>query len=493
MFILIPVLNYLLFLIPMTSGASVSNLNSLTSDTAITIIIKQSPADLEIGYNNKFNEYQLTYFGRKSDTISIPKLNWVTIRIKYLGKTIIYGARKGDSLIITTTPKLQFKCINETKKQYDTLFFSFMGKRLEPEYLNFKKLELLTYKTPPPKDSSKPWITIIKKVEDKTFYERYAGLAKKINTQEWSIIDSLKAIGKLSNEFALTYGSIIDANYIRRIIECYKQTKKDDYLKILKNRYVFNAVYLKYDAGSYKEMLEGYMQNVIAKSNFFKYSRTAITFDYKMIFDSAKNYTSGKILDYIRFTCLKYFKEEQPDSIYHVYFNKFVKLTKDTDYINYFTSPYPYPIESSKRGKNNLLYSNDNSNNRFISDILIENKGHILYIDLWASWCSPCIALIPDMEKLRDEYSGKNIKFLYLSVDENYTRWKTAAATHNLSNYSLSYLFAQPRNSTFLKGLQVNEIPRYLIIDKTGKIIKTHAPQPCTKEVRALLNQELSK
>jgi len=47
-------------------------------------------------------------------------------------------------------------------------------------------------------------------------------------------------------------------------------------------------------------------------------------------------------------------------------------------------------------------------------------KGQVLFVNVWASWCPPCIAEMPTIEKLYEAVGdNSNIKFILLSMDQN--------------------------------------------------------------------------
>ena len=48
---------------------------------------------------------------------------------------------------------------------------------------------------------------------------------------------------------------------------------------------------------------------------------------------------------------------------------------------------------------------------------LADFSGKLVYVDVWATWCGPCKAEIPSLQKLEGEYHDKNITFLSVSVD----------------------------------------------------------------------------
>ena len=57
-----------------------------------------------------------------------------------------------------------------------------------------------------------------------------------------------------------------------------------------------------------------------------------------------------------------------------------------------------------------------------ISKILEQNKGKIVVLDLWASWCRDCIQSMPKAKELEDK--NPNVKFIFLSLDRNEEAWK---------------------------------------------------------------------
>ena len=54
---------------------------------------------------------------------------------------------------------------------------------------------------------------------------------------------------------------------------------------------------------------------------------------------------------------------------------------------------------------------------------LADFKGNVIYIDLWATWCGPCIQESPAFEALGKKYAGKDIVFLPVSTDTTTKPW----------------------------------------------------------------------
>ena len=57
---------------------------------------------------------------------------------------------------------------------------------------------------------------------------------------------------------------------------------------------------------------------------------------------------------------------------------------------------------------------------------LDEYKGKVLVLDFWASWCGPCRAEIPNMKKYYEEFKGKGVEFLSVSIDAKKDAWEKA-------------------------------------------------------------------
>jgi thiol-disulfide isomerase/thioredoxin len=119
-------------------------------------------------------------------------------------------------------------------------------------------------------------------------------------------------------------------------------------------------------------------------------------------------------------------------------------------------------------------------------------KGKYLLIDFWASWCGPCIKNIPALEKLMKKYSTDPIQFIAVSIDTDSIDWKESIKKNRFSGTQLCDLKG-------FKGILteyckvVTSIPRYVLIDKEGKIINYDMPQPLNPELEELIDKLLKK
>ena len=116
-------------------------------------------------------------------------------------------------------------------------------------------------------------------------------------------------------------------------------------------------------------------------------------------------------------------------------------------------------------------------------------KGKYIYIDFWATWCGPCIKEIPSLIELEKEYHGKDIAFVSISFDKDadVPKWKNFIKKNTMGNIQL---WANTEgNKRLTKSWNISSIPRFVILDREGKVVDSNAPFPSSREIRPLLNK----
>lgn len=117
-------------------------------------------------------------------------------------------------------------------------------------------------------------------------------------------------------------------------------------------------------------------------------------------------------------------------------------------------------------------------------------KGSYVYIDLWATWCGPCIAEIPALKELETIYGDKNIRFLSISTDKraDLQKWKMFIVENKLGGTQLIV----DKDSEFYKFYNVNTIPRFVLLDPQGKIVDADAKRPSNPALKTQLDELLN-
>lgn len=116
-------------------------------------------------------------------------------------------------------------------------------------------------------------------------------------------------------------------------------------------------------------------------------------------------------------------------------------------------------------------------------------KGKFIYIDVWATWCGPCVAEIPALKAVEKEYHGKNIEFVSISIDDkkDFEKWKKMVTDKELKGIQL---FADNDwKSDFVKNYAIDGIPRFILLDTEGKIVNADAPRPSDAKLKELLKK----
>ena len=109
-------------------------------------------------------------------------------------------------------------------------------------------------------------------------------------------------------------------------------------------------------------------------------------------------------------------------------------------------------------------------------------KGSYIYIDVWASWCKPCLTEIPSLKKLKTELKGKNIKFVGISIDQDKNAWKKMVKEKHLGGIQL-----WQTNKDFSTAYKINAIPRFIIIDTKGNVVDSDASRPSSPDTKNTL------
>jgi thiol-disulfide isomerase/thioredoxin len=116
-------------------------------------------------------------------------------------------------------------------------------------------------------------------------------------------------------------------------------------------------------------------------------------------------------------------------------------------------------------------------------EILAKHKGKTIFIDIWASWCGDCLKGIPGVKEIQK--NNPQLTYLFLSLDKKEKNWKAGIEKHTLigEHYFLKDGFKSP----FCKAIDVDWIPRYMIINPDGSIKLYEAVKTNDKALQAAI------
>lgn len=123
---------------------------------------------------------------------------------------------------------------------------------------------------------------------------------------------------------------------------------------------------------------------------------------------------------------------------------------------------------------------------------LSDLKGKIVYADIWATWCGPCVEELPKAKEIQQKFSEKDdVVFLYVSIDSKSTNWKNFLEKDPAFKGTHINISDDTEVSKLYKAYQMSGVPAYFLIDKEGKIITATASRPSSGkvegEIRALV------
>jgi thiol-disulfide isomerase/thioredoxin len=101
-----------------------------------------------------------------------------------------------------------------------------------------------------------------------------------------------------------------------------------------------------------------------------------------------------------------------------------------------------------------------------------EWQGKVLVINFWATWCPPCMKEMPEFEAMQKEFGSKGLQFIGIAIDD------AEPVKEFITNKNITYpiLLGEDQGTKIAHDLGniVNTVPFTVIVDKNGRVIKTH-------------------
>jgi thiol-disulfide isomerase/thioredoxin len=244
--------------------------------------------------------------------------------------------------------------------------------------------------------------------------------------------------------------------------------------------------------GFYKENCEKLSELYLKeyRSNFVKSSSLKLPVyrkiaDYLLANNPAPTKDAVKISDYLRAVSLINEINAADSKSAVMRFTPLIKEVKDSEYNSVL----------SQRIKHLLEYGGGDTAKNFVAKDILGNSvalkdftGKVIFIEMWATWCVPCLEEIPYLDKLKNHYkSNQNIVFISLSVDNDQSKWEKKVSS-----------FISKENQWIIDGLKLNDYqisgyPTSIIINKDFTIQSLHGPRPSSSQTMKILDEVLSK
>ncbi len=227
---------------------------------------------------------------------------------------------------------------------------------------------------------------------------------------------------------------------------------------------------------AYQNLLEAHFTRLVSEETLESGNSGQTVLYLKKVNEALPNgYAKDKMMSsYLQFG-LK--PDASLDEAYNLYKNSkpnpenLAKITEHYNKLKAITAGSPSPI---------FNYENHKGGTTALTDL----KGKYVYIDVWATWCGPCLREIPSLLQVEKDYHGKNIQFVSISIDEpkDYDKWKAMVTEKELGGIQL--MADNNWKSKFVEEYAILGIPRFILIDPQGNIVSADAPRPSDPELR---------
>lgn len=258
---------------------------------------------------------------------------------------------------------------------------------------------------------------------------------------------------------------------------------------------IFRADYDKdrFDSDVYG-FYKGFMNSVAYSSYFPKYVQVSqgSTCDWEYTYAKLQNDTLIKETPFFETFLIRTLDGMVQDFPKHKS-KKYVDMTvavADSTFAMTLKERYHDAFAEDMMVENEVLLMSSDGRKTTLDKVLHEVRGKVAYVDFWASWCRPCCAEMEPAAELRERMKGKDIEFIYLSTDEDHSKMCGSLDKLKLTGCQV-YRILNPKAAKFMYEYNIQLIPRYMIIDKNGKIVNDNAPRPSSEEIEDILSETL--
>jgi len=231
--------------------------------------------------------------------------------------------------------------------------------------------------------------------------------------------------------------------------------------------------------------------HTLGQHQLFKYLRTDAKNDLKdkseSSYKTVETIENDTLRGYFAVKELKKFKAY--DNAYLNFSKPFRKDIALSDYTLKQVEDFELTIKSMDAGGQGFDFTYKDINGKDVS--FSDFRGKYVYIDAWATWCSPCKQQIPYLQQLEKELHDKNIVFVSISMDKpkSKEKWEKFVKEKELPGVQL--ISENAFDTRIAKDYKINSIPRFLLFDPEGKIIDANAKSPMEPALRKQLLQLL--
>lgn len=119
--------------------------------------------------------------------------------------------------------------------------------------------------------------------------------------------------------------------------------------------------------------------------------------------------------------------------------------------------------------------------------ILKSHKGKTVLIEIWASWCGDCVKAMPKVKEIQAE--NPTVDYVFISMDKSLDKWKAGIEKHAVKGDNYWVNDANGMKGSFGKSIDLDWIPRYIVINKKGEVVLYRAIETDFEKIKTELNK----
>ena len=117
-----------------------------------------------------------------------------------------------------------------------------------------------------------------------------------------------------------------------------------------------------------------------------------------------------------------------------------------------------------------------------------EMKGKLVLLDFWASWCGPCRAGVPNVQRMNNVYSGEDFMVVSVSEDEEETTWRSYVSSHQMT-----WTQRFDADDSLQHRFQVGALPTYILLDRDGTEIQRWVGEDPGRSILERIGPEIKR
>jgi len=117
---------------------------------------------------------------------------------------------------------------------------------------------------------------------------------------------------------------------------------------------------------------------------------------------------------------------------------------------------------------------------------LSDYRGKVVILDMWATWCGPCHAVLPELKKIYSDYTRNQLEIMSVNIDSRESVGDIEDfidAFENQYNIKLSWIFGRDDGSILEKYMNEGAIPTLAVFDQKGRLNYRKAGVHVYKEI----------